>query len=355
MPSRTVRSVVLAIVVLATSALAVVLSGPPSNAAYPGGDGRIAFVRNSQVFTMTASGKDVTKLTHRGLNTYPKWSPDGQRISYIREVDGRRDVWVMNVWGHQKRNVTKSGDVTSAGASWSPDGTALAFARGTLQVIKSTAPFGSPIELQVVPTGGECDDPSEPPRPIFVDRFVAWSPDATRIAVFDHADCQFDDRIDILFLGSMALEHYAVSGADCCGYLRWTDLFWGPANQFGYSQRDTGQYGENPNAPTRIIYPGFASLDGDTEGAPSPSGAYLALTNTSTAKAKIIRANADGTARKVLTNGSSRTGSRAPRATGHWRCPAPARRPGGAAPRAQSPGQRPPRAGPRPGPGAGLR
>jgi hypothetical protein len=253
---------------------------------------------------MTSSGNDVTKLTHRGQNSYPKWSPDGERISFIRVVDGHADVWVMNAWGHQKRNVTKSGDVTSAGASWSPDGSTLAFARGTLQVISSTAPFGSPVELQVVPVGGVCDDPSEPPHPIVVDRFVAWSPDGTRIAVFDHADCYYDDRIDILVLGTMQLWQYAVSGADCCGYLRWTDLFWGPTNLFGYSERITGQYGENPDAPSRIIYPGFASLDGDTGGAPSPSGRYLALTNTSASTAKIIRANADGTSRQVLVTGS---------------------------------------------------
>jgi WD40-like Beta Propeller Repeat len=304
MSSRTVRSAVLAMVLTLAGVLAVVLSSAPAEAAYPGGDGRIAFVRHSQIFTMTSSGKDVTKLTRKGVNSHPKWSPDGLRISFIRQIDGRTDVWVMNAWGHQKRNVTKTGDVTSAGASWSPDGSVLAFARGTLQVSWSTPPFGSPIELQVIPTGGECDDPSEPPRPIFVDRFVAWSPDGTRIAVFDHADCQFDDRIDILFLGNSQLVQYAVSGADCCGYIRWTDLFWGPANQFGYTERNTGQFGEFPDAPTHIIYPGFASLDGDTEAAPSPSGLYLALTNTTTPKAKIIRANADGTARKVLVNGS---------------------------------------------------
>ena len=304
MSSRTVRSTLLAMVVMAASVLAVVLSGPAADAAYPGGDGRIAFVRNHQIFTMTASGKEVTKLTSKGQNSYPKWSPDGKRISFVRELDGRTDVWVMNAWGHQKRNVTKSGDVTSAGASWSPDGGTLAFARGTLQVIKSTAPYGAPVELQVVPVGGECGDPTDPPRPIFVDRFVAWSPDGTRIAVFDHADCQFDDRIDILFLGNMQLVQYAVSGADCCGYLRWTDLFWGPANQFGYTERDTGQYGEFPAAPTRIIYPGFASHNNDSEAAPSPSGAFLAFTHSSSGTAKILRAHADGTGRKVLTKGS---------------------------------------------------
>jgi len=304
MSFKNARSALLAIVVLLAGVLPIMLVGQPADAAYPGRDGRIAFVRNNQIFTMTSSGTDVRKLTHTGSNSQPTWSPDGTRIAYLHQADGLTDVWVMGAWGRQKRNVTRSGDVTSAGASWSPDGTALAFASGTLKVISASAPFGSPTELTGVPTGGFCDDPTEPARPIFVDRFVAWSPDGTRIAVFDHADCYFDDRVDILDLASQQLVQYSASGADCCGYLRWTDLVWGPANQFGYTQRDTGQYGQDLGAPTRIVYPGFASRDGDAEAAPSPSGTYLALTDTSTPNGKVVRARADGTGRTVLVNGS---------------------------------------------------
>ena len=304
-----VRSALLAWVVLVAGLVGVVLAGPAADAAYPGNDGRIAFVRNNQIFTMTSSGKDVTKLTHQGINNHPTWSPDGTRISFIREVGGSANVWVMNAWGHQKRKVTRSGDVGSAGASWSPDGTTLAFAKpgsgfgDSLHVIRSTAPFGAPEELIGFKTGGTCSDPG-PLGPVVVDRFVAWSPDGTRIAVFNHADCQFDDRMDLYHVATQEQAQYDASGADCCGYLRWTDLFWGPGNQFGYTQRDTGQYGENPDAPTLIVYPGFASRAGDAEAAPSPSGRYLALTSTASGQAKIVRAQADGTGRKVLTNGS---------------------------------------------------
>jgi hypothetical protein len=292
------------LVVLVAGLAGVVLVSPAAEAAYPGGDGRIAFVRNNQIYTMTAAGKHVAKLTHRGVNSQPTWSPDGTRISFIREYNGRTDVWVMNAWGHQKRNVTKSGDVTSAGASWSPDGKRLAFARGTLQTIRSTAPFGAPVEVLATPVGGECDDPAEPAHPLSVDRFVAWAPDGVHIAIFNHSDCVFDDRIDVVDLTTHQAVLFALSGADCCGYLRWTDLFWGPDNAFGVTQRDTGQFGESPDAPTRILYPGFASRDHDAEGAPSPSGRFMALTSTSTGNSKVIRARADGFGRKVLANGS---------------------------------------------------
>ena len=62
-------------------------------------------------------------------------------------------------------------------------------------------------------------------------------------------------------------------------------------------------YGDDTDAPSHIVYAGFTSLDGDTGGAPSPSGTYLALTNASSGTAKIIRAAADGSARRVLTTG----------------------------------------------------
>ncbi len=136
-----------------------------------------------------------------------------------------------------------------------------------------------------------------------VDRFLAWSPDGTRIAVLSNDDCQFDFRVDHYYVATGEQRLYATSGADCCGYLDWTDLFWGPGNQFGYSQRDRGQYGEVTNAPTYIVYPGFRSLAGDTGGAPSPSGAFMALTNASSGTAMIIRARSDGTARRTLAVG----------------------------------------------------
>jgi Tol biopolymer transport system component len=302
MSSRAARAVFLSLVFLAANIVGVALAAPHADAAYPGQDGRIAFVRANQIYTMTSSGTGVRQLTTTGKNYRPKWSPAGTRISYIHEAQGRRDVWVMSASGRNKTAVTRSGDVTSAGASWSPNGRRLAFATSQLQRIRSTAPFGSPTALSGLPTGGFCDGDGTL-GPVYVDRFVAWSPDGTRIAVFDHSDCYFDDRIDMYYPATDELRQYAASGADCCGYTDWTDLFWGSDGRFGYSERDLGPYGEDVDAPSRIVFPGFRSLDGDTGGAPSPSGTYMALTTASSGTAKIIRATASGSGRRVLTTG----------------------------------------------------
>lgn len=59
--------------------------------------------------------------------------------------------------------------------------------------------------------------------------------------------------------------------------------------------------------PTYIEYPGFTGKPGDTGGAPSPSGRYLALTNASSGSAKVYitkaNANANGSAGRLLTSG----------------------------------------------------
>ena len=305
MPFRAARTVFLAWIVMAAGVVGLAAGVAPADATYAGRDGRIAFVRSDQIYTMSSSGASVKKLTSSGKNYRPKWSPDGRRISYIHEADGHTDVWVMGPYGRGKRAVTRTGNVTSAGATWSPDGQTLALALDSqLYTVSATAPFGSqtPTPLLGYGTGGFCE--SDQPRPVYVDRFLAWSPDGSRIAIFNHDDCQLDDRIDWYFTATGERRTYDASGADCCGYLDWSELFWGPGNQFGYSQRDLGQNGELVNAPIRIIYPGFASRDGDTGGAPSPSGGYLALTNASSGTSKVIRARADGTGRVVLGTGS---------------------------------------------------
>lgn len=276
----------------------------PAQARRAGLDGRIAFVRDGQVFSMDRWGGDVRQLTTRGTNSHPQWSPDGQRIAYLHEAGGRRDIWVMSSGGGRQRAVTTTGDVTSLGATWAPAGRRLAFSDGQGQLVTAASqpPFGVQA-VEAYPTGGFCDEGDPSIRyPVYVNRFLSWSPDG-RIALLG-SDCYYDDRIDHYDTATGERRQVAASGADCCGYLEWSDLFWGPANQFGYTQRDTGQYGEDVDAPLLIVYPGFRSLDGDTGGAPSPSGQFLALSTTRDGVAVVVRARADGYGRTVLAVGS---------------------------------------------------
>ena len=280
-------------------------------------EGRIAFVRHNQVFTMGPAGNRVVKLTSAGKNYRPQWSPDGRRISYIHEAGGQRDVWVMNAFGGAKRAVTTTGDVSSAGAPWSPDGQTLAFSSpvddfgvfiDALQLVSSTDLSPTPVVATGYPTGGECGgpigEPGDPLPTLFVDTHLAWSPAAggSRIAV-KTSDCRFDYSIAMFHVATGEFEQVLAGGSDCCGYAEWTDFFFGPSGEFGYTDQDLGEFGDEIG-PRVIVYPGFDSRNGDTGGAPSPSGSFMAFTHKAGAsKARVMRARIDGTHRTRLTIG----------------------------------------------------
>jgi Tol biopolymer transport system component len=102
----------------------------------------------------------------------PAWSPDGTKIAFEYESDGKEDIWVMNADGTGTANLTRHNSTftESIQPSWSPDGTKLAFASGSvgdyqLHVIRADG--GGEQQL----TFGEQDSFS----PI-------WSPDGTKIA-----------------------------------------------------------------------------------------------------------------------------------------------------------------------------
>ena len=304
------RAALVALVLVVASLLGATATAGSASATYAGKDGKIAFVRANQIYTMTSTGGSVTKLTSTGKNYRPKWSPDGQRIAYINETSsGAKNVWVMSATGRNKQRVTTTGDVTSAGAAWSPNGARLAFAKGTdtyfsayLYTVKSTSPFGAPTQVISTRSTNELCTGDGPGGPVPVDRYLAWSAGNT-IAVYNHDTACPDDAIWLYFPATGEYRQLQVTGGACCGFLGWSDLFYGPSSEFGYSQANYGDEDQIPNPKPRIVYPGFASVKGDTGGSPSPSGRYMALTNASSGTAGVFRANVDGTGRQRLTDG----------------------------------------------------
>jgi hypothetical protein len=107
--------------------LGTVLAGT-AQAAYPGANGLIAFVRGGNIFTINpASPKgSLIKLTHDGHDSGPRWSPDGQRIAYLH----RGNLWVMGADGSHKKQLThRAPTFTDSRPTWSPNGKFLAFVK----------------------------------------------------------------------------------------------------------------------------------------------------------------------------------------------------------------------------------
>jgi Tol biopolymer transport system component len=127
------------------------------------------------LFTFSSCKKEETSvvlpdtLGISGEDYYPKWSPDGQKISFISDRYGEEDIYIINPDGTDQTKLTES-TATDSGASWSPDGKKIAF---------HSARNGN-LEIYVMDSDGSnqtrlTDNPAS-------DRFPSWSPDGKIIS-----------------------------------------------------------------------------------------------------------------------------------------------------------------------------
>ena len=121
-----------ALLVGVSSMAAVLGSGDTTDvrAAAPGANGRIAFVRDSAIWTVDADGTDEVQLTHPTGDDYdlsPAWSPGGTMIAYTHSAGGSNtDVWVMAADGSDQRPRVQGSRIDQRPA-WSPDAAYIAF------------------------------------------------------------------------------------------------------------------------------------------------------------------------------------------------------------------------------------
>ena len=94
-----------------TSALAILClvlmasHAPIGHAAFPGTNGKIAFDRNRQIWTMNPDGSDQTSLNSTGDS--PAWSPDGRKIAFNDDQrTGIPRIYVMNANGSNQIQLT---------------------------------------------------------------------------------------------------------------------------------------------------------------------------------------------------------------------------------------------------------
>ena len=91
-------------------------------------DGRtLAFDLLGDIYTMPASGGTPSRIAE-GLpfETQPRFSPDGRRIAFTSDRGGGDNIWIMNLDGSDKRQLTKEDFRLLNQPSWSPDGRFIA-------------------------------------------------------------------------------------------------------------------------------------------------------------------------------------------------------------------------------------
>jgi Tol biopolymer transport system component len=127
------------VIVAGMTFVGLVAVGGPAPAAFPGPDGRIAFITDTggccNISTMNPDGSDVTQLTHVASGTGafdPFWSPDGTAIVFDLAKFGRTfrsQIWVMNADGSGQHRLLTAPFFVDYFPSYSPDGTRIVFNR----------------------------------------------------------------------------------------------------------------------------------------------------------------------------------------------------------------------------------
>jgi imidazolonepropionase-like amidohydrolase/Tol biopolymer transport system component len=91
-------------------------------------DGRmIAFDLLGDLYTMPIAGGTPKRIADGlAFEHQPRFSPDGTRIAFTSDRGGGDNIWVMNVDGSDKRQVTKEDFRLLNQPTWSPDGRFIA-------------------------------------------------------------------------------------------------------------------------------------------------------------------------------------------------------------------------------------
>jgi dipeptidyl aminopeptidase/acylaminoacyl peptidase len=152
-------------VVCAGVALGATASSP--QAAFQGANGRLAFVRDRDVYTSRADGTDERQISAGGFNRTPAWSPDGRRLLYVSSALGSYDLVVVAAAGGEPARVTNDANL-EIDPAWSPDGRRIVFGR--------VPPSGGVSELFAMNLDGTAV------ANLGSGIFPAWSPDGGRIA-----------------------------------------------------------------------------------------------------------------------------------------------------------------------------
>jgi Tol biopolymer transport system component/imidazolonepropionase-like amidohydrolase len=88
---------------------------------------KVAFAAVGDIYVMPVGGKPVNITNDRFLDTDPAWSPDGNQLVY--SSDKGRDhlqLWIRDMRTGKDRELTRLA-TQPQGATWSPDGTRIAF------------------------------------------------------------------------------------------------------------------------------------------------------------------------------------------------------------------------------------
>ena len=132
---------------------------------------------NADLYRIPAAGGEPERLTTDPADDFfPELSADGREVSFHSWRTGNRDVFVLPLDGSPVQQVTATPEVQEVGPKWSPDGRTLVFFE--FEGPNDTLARGSIWTSERDAAGAW----SAPRRRVTRGNWAAWSPDGTRLA-----------------------------------------------------------------------------------------------------------------------------------------------------------------------------
>ncbi len=240
---------------------------------------------DSEIMVANLDGTGVRRLTHdvRSEDFSPAWSPDGNRIAFIKDVRYAEShigpLAIMNADGSDARTIRLPPDVTYVlyRPVWSPDGSWIAAIGGGEALSGShlflVRPDGSGV-LNVGPATGH----------------PAWSPDSSRLAFFQF---EYEAETWVLYTANAnGTDRRRLAAFEQMENWSHPQLSWSPdgsALLFAYEHK----YG-HPSSTGHVVGVDDGSILANVEGlvaAWSPDGSRIAVLTRLTSTSKEIVSN----------------------------------------------------------------
>ena len=276
--------------VTAAVALTALFARPgPSEATFPGANGKIAFVSGIDsyrgIYVMNADGTGQTPLTDPLVFTFtgsPDWSPDGSRLAFDALTIGGPTgatfaIWVMNADGS---GLVQLPQVQGYHAVWSPDGSKIAFTKS-----------GEIYSMNSDGTGvtNLTNNPASDSSP-------AWSPDGSKIAFPTYRDADWELWV-MNADGSNPTRLTYIPGSD-------GDPDWSPDGSkiaFAHYATKNDLYVMSSDGSGQVNITNSPSAD-DTHPRWSPDGSRIAFRSGRAGEVDVYTINPDGTGEARLTD-----------------------------------------------------
>jgi tricorn protease len=142
----------------------------------------IAFEYAADLWVVSRGGGQARRLTATpGVESDPRFSPDGSQVAFTATVAGNTDVYVVSTAGGEPTRLTYHPGVDRV-RGWTPDGRRVVFASPRL-----SPPLGSYLRLWSVGVEGGLPEPLPMPRAFG----GTFSPDGKRVAYEEIATVMF--------------------------------------------------------------------------------------------------------------------------------------------------------------------